>query len=335
MGFANISIYIVIFILNYIILIIMSENSSIKPTEFDNKTINAAENQPLDTNLNVPANISLPNTSEKPCGCGNPSGTVPMNHNLYVYAIGRIQPRFPNQSVEKEFVQATGRADTKGLTDPEALHTVLSQKQNRYLVRQMCWLLTIEGLETYLLFPRDPSDYDLLIDSLRPTPRGTDVDVVIGSRGSLADPRMCNGLIVPIVTFDQIYSFDIDSLIKSVPRPENIPAKQFNPTVEDLFGRIMLMADNAGATDEHRALNYLSVRYQAIYSHTADMFGKDFSLTAIEVRTSQLTGVRKILDVIFVYTNRNTDVIDKYFTRVDVTEEFPFLVTKLSHYYDL
>jgi hypothetical protein len=29
-----------------------------------------------------------------------------------------------------------------------------------------------------------------------------------------------------------------------------------------------------------------------------------------------------------------TDVVEKYFVRVDVTEEFPFLVTKLSPYYD-
>jgi hypothetical protein len=33
-------------------------------------------------------------------------------------------------------------------------------------------------------------------------------------------------------------------------------------------------------------------------------------------------------------TNRNTDVDEKSFARVDVTEEFPYLVTKLSPYYD-
>lgn len=40
------------------------------------------------------------------------------------------------------------------------------------------------------------------------------------------------------------------------------------------------------------------------------------------------------IDVIFALTNRSTDVSEKYFVRVDVTEEFPFLVTKMSHYYD-
>ena len=44
--------------------------------------------------------------------------------------------------------------------------------------------------------------------------------------------------------------------------------------------------------------------------------------------------MRNVLDMIFSYTNRNTDVVDKCFVRVDVTEEFPFLVTKMSPYYE-
>jgi hypothetical protein len=54
----------------------------------------------------------------------------------------------------------------------------------------------------------------------------------------------------------------------------------------------------------------------------------------LEVRISPLSGTRKIVEVIFSYTNRGTDVIEKFFVRADVTEEFPFLVTKLSPYYD-
>ena len=39
------------------------------------------------------------------------------------------------------------------------------------------------------------------------------------------------------------------------------------------------------------------------------------------------------LQALYEY-NRNTDFAEKSFVRVDVTEEFPFLVTKLSPYYD-
>jgi len=83
----------------------------------------------------------------------------------YVYAIGRIEPRFPTLSAEKEFAQATGRAETAGLSDRRALHAVLSQRENRYLARQFCWVLTIESLDTYILQPRDPADLDLLVPS--------------------------------------------------------------------------------------------------------------------------------------------------------------------------
>jgi hypothetical protein len=41
------------------------------------------------------------------------------------------------------------------------------------------------------------------------------------------------------------------------------------------------------------------------------------------------------MDVTFFHTHRHSDVTEKQFVRVDVTEEFPFLVTKASPYYDL
>jgi hypothetical protein len=250
----------------------------------------------------------------------------------YVYSLGTIEPRFPRLSVEKEFAQATGRAETVYLTDRQALQQVL--QQNRYLVRQVCWVMTVGGLETYILAPRDPTDANLLVETLRPSPRPGDVDLVVGVRGPLAPPEMCNGLVVPIVAFDQIYSFDRDSLIASIPRPDTVPAERFGEAAGEVFDRIIQLTDNAGASDEHRALNYLVVRYPAIYAAVADAHGRNLSLTAVDVRPSPLSGVRNIVDVIFSFTNRTTDVVEKQFLRVDVTEEFPFLVTKLSPYYD-
>jgi hypothetical protein len=274
-----------------------------------------------------------PRLDEEAMPSPRPNGGGGAAMPAYVYAIGRIEPRFPSLSAEKEFAQATGRAETAGLTDRQALHAVLSQRENRYLVRLLCWVFTIEGLDTYILQPRDPADLDLLVESLRATPRRTDLDVVVGLRGPIAPPELCNGLMVPIVIFDQIYSFDVDTLIKSIPRPEKVTAKDFDAVAGELFDRIMQMADNAGATDEHRALNYLAVRYPAVYATANDAFGRNASLTAIEVRPSPLSGVRKIVEVIFSFTNRQSDVVEKFFTRCDVTEEFPFLVTKMSPYY--
>jgi hypothetical protein len=64
------------------------------------------------------------------CGAvpGANGGAAPAS---WVYAIGRIEPRFPNISIEKEFAQATGRQKPLG-TDSEALRAVLSKAENRY-----------------------------------------------------------------------------------------------------------------------------------------------------------------------------------------------------------
>jgi len=277
------------------------------------------------------------------CGtCGGSGGTTGPSPNdavatSYIYAIGRVEARFPNLSAEKEFAQATGRTATAGKTDQQTFHAVLSKRENHYLVRQLCWVLSIQGLDSYLLLPRDPADIDLLVDAIRPVYSPNDIDVVIGMRGPVAPPTMCNGLMVPIVIFDQIYSFDRDTLIAAIPKPgmpQKTSAAQFRPMAEELFDRIMQLTDNSGNTDEHRALNYLAMRYPAIYAKAAEQFARDFSLTGVNVRPSLLGATRKIVEVIFAYTDRKTDFTEKFCVRVDVTEEFPFLVTRMSSYFD-
>ena len=123
--------------------------------------------------------------------CGGSGGTPDLSPNgagttSYVYAIGRVEARFPSLAAEKEFAQATGRTDTAGKTDQQTFHAVLSKREHRYLVRQLCWVLTIQGLDTYLLVPRDPADIDLLVEAIRPAPSPNDIDVVIGMRGPIA-----------------------------------------------------------------------------------------------------------------------------------------------------
>jgi hypothetical protein len=287
--------------------------------------------QALDTS--TPA-AEAPDRSDAPCPTCAGSGSSASHPPSYVYSVGRIAMRIPRLSIEKELAQVSGRAETAGMTDPQALREVLAKPENRYLLRQMCWVMTVQGLETYLLVPRDPSDYALLLETLRGTPSPLDLDVVIGMKGPIAPPDLCNGLMVPIVAFDQIYSFDRNALIKSIPKPEKEAARQFVPAAEELFDRILQFADNAGSTDEHRALNYLVMRYPRVYEAVAEAYRRDESLSGVECRLSSLGTTRRIVEVIFAFTNRNTQVVAKQYVRVDTTEEFPFLVTPLSPYYD-
>jgi hypothetical protein len=269
------------------------------------------------------------------CGTCGPNGAAAKTSPSYVYALGKIQARFPSLAVEKEFAQLAGRTKVQGLTDRETIYSVLSQRANRYLVRQIVWVFTVEGLESCVLLPRDPGDFDLLVDTVRPVPRSTDVDIVIGTRGPMAPLELSGGLKVPLVIFDHIYSFDVGSLINSIPQTEGISTERFGVVAEELFSRIQQLADNTGNSDENRALNYLAVRYPVIYAHAAESFGRNCSLTGIAARPSRISEVRKIIDVIFSFTHRETDVTEKHFVRVDVTEKFPFLITKLSPYYDV
>ena len=55
----------------------------------------------------------------------------------YIYAMGKIEPKFPSISIEKEFAQAVGRGDAKGLTDRQTMHSILSKRENRYLARKI------------------------------------------------------------------------------------------------------------------------------------------------------------------------------------------------------
>lgn len=315
-----------------------SEAKEIAPTRSAAAEINAVEPKrvqlsgvpPKSLTSTLPAQMGpLPCPT---CGGAGMEG-VAMMALSYVYTLGQIEARFPRPSVEREMAQATGRAETAGRTDQQAFHQVLLQRENRYLARQMCWVLMIQGLETYILMPRDQADIDLLISAIEPH-ESPWISLVIGTRGPIAPPEFCNGLMVPIVMFDQIYTFSRESLIEAIPKPEGVQAEGFGAASRELFDRIMQMTDNAGATDEHRALNYLAVRYPAIYATAAEEFSRDFSLRAVEVRSSPLSGTRKVVDAIFAYTNRNTDFTEKFFVRVDVTETFPYLVTKLSPYYD-
>ncbi len=266
-------------------------------------------------------------------GEGNAEGNGQPQASL-VFAIGRIETSFPNLAVEKEFAQAMGRDDLSGQSDQEALVSVLTNGQNRYLARAICWVFTVQGLPTYILRPNDPRDFDLLLEALRPERAGDDLDVVIGVRGAVAPPELCNGLELPMVAFEQIYSFPRQELVEAIPRPESVAKGKFEGTARDLLTMIMQIADNAGSEDEHRALNYLAVRYPAIYANAAEAHGRNLSLSGIEVRPSRLATTERIVDVILAYTHRETDVTEKFFVRVNVTSMFPFLVSKLAPYFD-
>jgi hypothetical protein len=252
----------------------------------------------------------------------------------YVYALGRIEPRFPSLSVEREYAQVVARLDTTGQTEAQLLRRVLQDRENRYLARKLCWVFSVQGLPTYLVSIRDPADLDLLIDAVREEPAPTDMDVIIGILGPLAPPEACEGLVLPIAIADQIYSFERSELIEALPAPGKATAKGFRESAAEVLDRILQLADNSGAIDEHRALNYLAVRYQPMYARTAQQHHDQSSLATVDVRPSRLSGSEKIVDVVFTFHSRTTDLTEQFFVRVNVTGEFPFVLTGLQPFFE-
>lgn len=277
-----------------------------------------------------PASAVSPQTCAS-CGSSQ-AGTRMPTIPPCIYVLGHIEPRFPQLSIEKEARQVIARGGGGKDSDREVMARLLRDSANRYLVRRLCWTLSVQGVETYILVPRD-GDYQPLIDAYRAEPNPGDLELVIGIRGPVTNPADCNGLLVPIVIFDQIYAFDRDTLLKSIPKPKDADQK-FVKAAAEMFDRIISQADNAGANDCDRAINYLAVRYDRIYSLAAEQFANNASFTGIDCLPSPLSGTRKIVEVVFSFTDRSTDVRTRFFTRVDVTECFPFLVTKMSPYYD-
>ena len=259
-------------------------------------------------------------------------GTCGLKSLPYVYVLGQIEARFPNRSIEKGYVQILERSKSANFEHQQAFYSVLSQPENRYLARKLSWILTKEGVPIYILLPTGPEDLDILLDAIRPSACPLDRQVVVGRKGPVAPPEMC-GQEVPMVLVDHLYSLEYNNFMKSI-HPELVADEKFKAAALELFRRMMQIADNTGSTEKHRALNYLAVRYLAIYSTAAEKLENSFSLTSAEAIPSRLSDSRKIISVVFSFTNRETGIMEKYFVRVDVTEEFPFIVTKMAPYYD-
>lgn len=263
---------------------------------------------------------------------GKDKGTCGLKSLTYVYVLGQVEARFPNRSIEKEYVQLIERSKSINLEHQQAFYAVLSQPENRYLARMISWVLTMEGVPIYILLPAGPEDLDILLEAARPPSCPLDRWVVVGRKGPVAPPDMC-GLEVPLVFINHLYSLEYSNFMKSI-RPESVTDDKFKAVAMEMFQRMMQIADNTGSTDKHRALNYLAVRYPAIYVKAAEELDRDFLLTSVNAITSRLNDSHKIISVVFSFTNRESGTVEKYFVRVDVSREFPFLVTKMSPYYD-
>lgn len=278
------------------------------------------------------APVSLPGEAEFPRNenvvpaqaCPSCAGSLAMatpSVDPWVYAVGKVELVTPSQAIEKEANGAILRLGdaVRGLSNEQALLRALIAPENAYLTREMCYTLVIQGVETYLLVPRVPSDYPKLVDAAR-----AGVSAVIGSIGPMAPPDACNGLTLPYLIVDVIYSFDTPTLIADMPLPQGADEVPFRAAAADVFKQVGTLLPTGRGME--RALAYIGLRDPAFYHVMWRAFNDNAQLTSIDVKPAPVNSSQNLVDVIVCTTKRDTGMQSCVYTRVALASKFPYVV---------
>lgn len=265
------------------------------------------------------------------CECGGKTAAAPaqVQAEEFVYALGRFEVRFPSLGIEREFRQREAhRAGTNG----KATAIVRTLREHSYLAERVSYYLTISGLPAYLLVPTSRQVRDSILDGLEANSiDGRSWSLVIGRRGSIAPPMLTGGILAPLVAADLVYNFSFEewreSLREAVAdtlRLRNLDDETFHGAAEELFSRVAASTQSAGASDAHRALNYVLTQHPGPFLAAAER-AENAVLDRIETRLIHDMGARRIVAVIFTFLHRMTGIAERLVCRVDVTEEWPFV----------
>lgn len=271
--------------------------------------------------------------SKTSCSCKkDASGSI---YEQFVYSIGKIDIRFSTIALEKEFQQRERHTVLKtgknAVNKGEKIYEIL--KQNLHIAKNITYIFSVGGIPAFVVIPTGTEVLNLLIESLKEIDQPEKFDLIIGKRAGIAPATLSGGLLLPMVLCDQVYSFRLGEYVKDLiqvgdPLFKNGKLKSdgFEETAKELFLRITSSTENIGGEDAHRALNYLLVQHPGIFFTWAERHNTNNILDSIETRVHVGANARKIVTVIFTFIDRATAVPERVFTRVDVTEEWPFVI---------
>ncbi|ADZ91938.1 hypothetical protein GV054_13665 [Marinomonas mediterranea] len=225
-----------------------------------------------------------------------------------VYALGELRPFFPSLDLQKEFAAAASSLNLK----PDDYYGVfsysytdsssgLSFRPYLYLAEKACWAYSINNVDTYLVVPRFQNELDALIDALNPS-NSPQQSSLIGELGGLAPDGKCDDLRLPIVICNHV---------------ESNSTKDMAPISLQL---------NDGASNEHRAINFLVFNYAAILPKGLDLPKELLSLT---YQPYQQTG-RSLVELVLTYYEQGVE--ESYSCGIDVTDQYPFVDFPLRRY---
>lgn len=268
------------------------------------------------------------------CGCGEGGRLSTVRATAAgtpVYAVGRLRARFPSLGVEREFQARTG-SDPEAVVPTADVADVLSE--NPQLARYMCWVLESPlGTEACVVTPRDRQDIETFIATLQDGDMV--VHAIVGSPAPVDAPYACQTqTALPVVWADELLSFEVDEMLDAMPgAQEGKEAAGWRQTAKTLFSWLTQRAGNLGTSDQHRALNYLALRYPALYHLTYEQQSAGNLLIAVDTQPSVVAG-RRAVAVRFVFRNPHTQMILRHQCYVDVHEVLPFLAQPLKPTYE-
>lgn len=254
----------------------------------------------------------------------------------YIYStLAKVRPVFPSLTIEKEFYQVA--PPDSGLPFDELFFQVLSKIENLYLAREMCWVLRIAAVDSYIIKPVSDEQVLYLVAASRPVENSFNepLSTLVGPRGSVAPSAACNGLELPIVPASHFFFRTIGEYIKAITEAIGDSATEGN--VLDLAGNLWEALINPGDTEAYRAINFVLTQYLGAYKDAYDLLypsnSEDaYEFTGIESQPAILQGDRQIYDVIFTYQRTRDGQIKRRNCEVDLTTEFPYLAMYMANY---
>ncbi len=295
----------------------------------------------------IPANLArglVPSGEIVPqvCGCGG--GTCSCQYGPatgYLYTVGKLVPFFPSLSVEKEFDQAAAEEQMVG-QDEEKIFKVFSDTDNRYLAREMLWTLQLSGVDMFILKPDSEQTLTQFIASLNPNRPQPSYDVFLGKFVPMAADMAVHDEMLPLAVCLQTFSISENEMTSNIQRAISSGISSSSDVVQYLLTPMMDVAQNPGNNDALRALNFVILTQMDLYSILWQILkgtapgpkdSSGFCLENVEVVPSNLQGTRLIFDIIFSFRGNATNLLTKWFCRVDTTGAFPTLITKMQRYY--
>lgn len=237
-----------------------------------------------------------------------------------VYAIGSLQPFFSTLDLQAEYQAAASQLGVGQQDYYQVFSYVLSAPNTlstqpyRYIAEQVCWVLSINNIDTYFAVPQTPLELDAFINALKnqTTASLPDHSILLGTQGPPTAAEFCANLQLPIVICRQLYG----------------PAV----SIEKALQKFSLKANN-GITAADRAVNFLIINYAGISKPQPALNAANSApLAAIDTRLSDARPGRTIIEVILTYQDSSSGLQSYYSCGIDVSDPYPFVDFPLGTY---